>query len=177
MHTSMCKRDCRKKTTVRTIWDLLCHGAWQPSESTFPVKLFPCSFPSWNNYLPLTLLNISTVYRAGPCKSSCLEFLLKFPADAARSSSSPEYRHEGIREACEPRSWIGFQAGREQSWCANNKQRDHCVVPVSHCPSYLESREISDSPLRVCTSQWGNLWLLSPPHRVQISWSGRGKKL
>lgn len=48
------------------------------------------------------------VWRAGPHTSFCLGFLLKFQADAAHSSSSPEYRNEGIGEAHVPRSCVTF---------------------------------------------------------------------
>lgn len=106
--------------------------------------------------------------------------VLSFPSNSGQhascSGSSPEYRHESIGEACEPRSCIGFQPAEEQSGRANNKRagKPLCSAHLAaHASWDLERPRV---PLR--ESAFRSLSLASDPkHRDQKGGSEERKVL
>lgn len=89
-----------------------------------PLKLI--SFPGFHKYFHCFLWQVLT-------RPSALSFPSNSRQHAACSGSSPEYRHEGIGEACEPCEAVSASSKPKSSVGVPiiSEQGSRCAVPIS----------------------------------------------
>lgn len=136
---------------------------WRSFPTHFPLEALP-PFPKYFHCFLRQVLTRPSV--------------LSFPSNSRQlaASSSPEYRHEGIGEACEPCGPIGFQPAEEQSGCAYNKRAGKPLSSAGLAAHASWDLERARVPLR--ESALHSMSLASDPtHRVQMGGSEERKVL